>query len=113
PGITAAYAGLTGNKAAYNSHTLALWRRFPMLAAARGRPPCRERERPVMTFQSPNAEFLPRHPLIIGDSRETGGSGEVLAHIYPGTGAVTREIRMANAADVDRAVAAARAAFPA
>ncbi|NND49090.1 MAG: aldehyde dehydrogenase, partial [Rhizobiales bacterium] len=36
----------------------------------------------------------------------------LLGHIYPGTGGITREIRMAGADDVDRAVSAARAAFP-
>jgi acyl-CoA reductase-like NAD-dependent aldehyde dehydrogenase len=66
-----------------------------------------------MTFQAPLIDALPRSTLIIGDSREEAGSGQRLAHIYPGTGAVTREIRMASPADVDRAVAAARAAFPA
>lgn len=66
-----------------------------------------------MTFQTPRLETLPRHPLIIGGQREEAGSGETLAHIYPGTGTVTREIRMASPADVDRAVDAAKAAFPA
>jgi acyl-CoA reductase-like NAD-dependent aldehyde dehydrogenase len=66
-----------------------------------------------MAFRQPALDALPRYPLIIGEAREEKGSGETLAHIYPGTGAVTREIAMANAADVDRAVAAARAAFPA
>jgi acyl-CoA reductase-like NAD-dependent aldehyde dehydrogenase len=66
-----------------------------------------------MTFQTPNLDLLPRHPIIIGDAREEAGSGELMAHIYPGTGTVTREIRMANADDVDRAVQSARAAFPA
>jgi len=66
-----------------------------------------------MTFQQPDIAALPRHPLIIGGSREESGSGAVMGHIYPGTGQVTREIRMANADDVDRAVAAARAAAPA
>jgi acyl-CoA reductase-like NAD-dependent aldehyde dehydrogenase len=66
-----------------------------------------------MTFQTPNIDLLPRHPIIIGDAREEQGSGELLAHIYPGTGTVTREFRMANAADVDRAVASARKAAPA
>jgi len=65
-----------------------------------------------MGFQSPNIEALPRHPLIIGDTREENGSGPSLAHVYPGTGQVTREIKMASPADVDRAVAAARAALP-
>jgi acyl-CoA reductase-like NAD-dependent aldehyde dehydrogenase len=66
-----------------------------------------------MAFTHPAADTLPRHPLIIGDSREERGSGASLAHIYPGTGQVTREITMAGAADVDRAIAAARAALPA
>jgi acyl-CoA reductase-like NAD-dependent aldehyde dehydrogenase len=66
-----------------------------------------------VAFTNPTVDDLPRHPLIIGDSREERGSGGTVAHIYPGTGAVTREIAMAGAADVDRAVAAARAALPA
>ena len=66
-----------------------------------------------MAFRQPAVDLLPRHPIIIGDAREEAGSGDLIPHIYPGTGQVTREIRMANAADVDRAVASARAAFPA
>ena len=66
-----------------------------------------------MGFQRPVADVLPRHPIIIGDTHETAGSGEMLAHVYPGTGTVTAEFRMAGPADVDRAVAAAQAAFPA
>jgi acyl-CoA reductase-like NAD-dependent aldehyde dehydrogenase len=66
-----------------------------------------------MAFRNPAADTLPRFPLIIGETREERGGGASLAHIYPGTGQVTREITMAGAADVDRAVAAARAAFPA
>ena len=66
-----------------------------------------------MAFRHPDADALPQHTVIIGDSRETKGSGAPLPHIYPGTGQVTREIGMAGAADVDRAVAAARAALPA
>lgn len=58
-------------------------------------------------------DSLPCHPIVIGDSWEQQGSGETLAHVYPGNGAVTRELRMASPADVDRAVAAAQAAFPA
>ena len=64
-------------------------------------------------FQNPDSEALPRFPLIIGDAKEEAGSGAAHAHIYPATGQVTREIRLASAADVDRAVAAARAAAPA
>ncbi len=66
-----------------------------------------------MAFRSPDADALPRFPIIIGDAREEKGSGIVMPHIYPGNGSVTREITMANADDVDRAVASARAAFPA
>ncbi|HEX8057939.1 MAG TPA: aldehyde dehydrogenase family protein [Novosphingobium sp.] len=66
-----------------------------------------------MAFRQPALDALPRYPLIIGDTREEKGSGATLAHVYPGTGTITREITMANADDVDRAVAAARAAAPA
>lgn len=66
-----------------------------------------------MAFRDPAADELPRYPIIIGDSREEKGSGNLMPHVYPGTGKVTREIAMANADDVDRAVAAARAAAPA
>ncbi|MET0241290.1 MAG: aldehyde dehydrogenase family protein [Sphingobium sp.] len=66
-----------------------------------------------MGFQHPDIAVLPRHSLIIGDRKSEKGSGETHAHIYPGTGRVTREIVLGNAADVDEAVAAARAAFPA
>jgi acyl-CoA reductase-like NAD-dependent aldehyde dehydrogenase len=66
-----------------------------------------------MAFTLPSADLLPRHPLIIGGVREERGSGAIIAHVYPGTGTVTREIAMADARDVDRAVAAARAAMPA
>jgi acyl-CoA reductase-like NAD-dependent aldehyde dehydrogenase len=66
-----------------------------------------------MAFRQPPLDALPRHPLIIGETREEEGNGARLVHVYPGTGTVTREFAMASAADVDRAVAAARAAFPA
>lgn len=66
-----------------------------------------------MTFHQPDLDALPRYPLIVGDALEEQGSGDTLAHIYPGTGTVTREMRMASPADVDRAVEAAHAAFPA
>ncbi|PLK26194.1 aldehyde dehydrogenase [Novosphingobium sp. TH158] len=66
-----------------------------------------------MAFQAPNADLLPRSTLIIGDSVEEQGSGDLLAHLYPGTNEVTREFRMGAPSDVDRAVEAAQAAFPA
>jgi len=65
-----------------------------------------------MGFQNPDMSALPQHPLIIGEARETAGSGERWAHIYPGNGQVTREIRLAGPEDVDRAVEAARQAAP-
>lgn len=66
-----------------------------------------------MGFLKPDLSILPNNALVIGDQAEAGGSGENFAHIYPATGEVTREIKLANADDVDRAVAAAQAAFPA
>ena len=66
-----------------------------------------------MGFMNPAVDKLPRHPIIIDGQGEEAGSGDLLAHIYPGNGTVTREIRMANADDVDRAVQSARKAFPA
>lgn len=66
-----------------------------------------------MGFQQPNFDILPRFANVIGGAMEEQGSGELLAHIYPATGAVTREFRMASPADVDHAVAAAKAAQPA
>lgn len=66
-----------------------------------------------MAFRRPDPDALPQFPLVIGESFEPHGSGEAIAHVYPGTGTVTRELRMAGPADVDRAVEAAQAAFPA
>src|ERR1700730_5702334 len=66
-----------------------------------------------MSFIHPDIATLPRSSLIIGDQRIEKGRGDVHAHIYPGTGRVTREITLGNAADINEAVAAARAAFPA
>ncbi len=65
-----------------------------------------------MTFQHPELAILPQHGLIIGGAVETA-NGPVHAHIYPATGRVTAEIGLANKADIDRAVSAARAAAPA
>lgn len=66
-----------------------------------------------MPFQRPNTDLLPRHAALIGDQRLERGGGESWAHVYPATGAVTRELKLADAKDVDAAVGAARAAFPA
>ena len=66
-----------------------------------------------MSIQTPNIDILPRNALIIGDQRSERGSGQKHAHIYPATGTVTKELQLASADDVDAAVRAARAAFPA
>lgn len=66
-----------------------------------------------MGFQHPDISRFPEHPVIIGERRATEGRGEKWAHVYPATGQVTREIKLASAADVDEAVAAAKAAQPA
>jgi acyl-CoA reductase-like NAD-dependent aldehyde dehydrogenase len=66
-----------------------------------------------MTFTIPKRELLPRHALIIGDRLADSGGGVAHAHVYPATGTVSCEIGLAAASDVDLAVQAARAAFPA
>ncbi len=63
-------------------------------------------------FQTPDALILPKPSQII-NGQIGQGSGAVHGHIYPATGQVLKEVRLANAADVDAAVAAARAAAPA
>jgi acyl-CoA reductase-like NAD-dependent aldehyde dehydrogenase len=66
-----------------------------------------------MSFTHPDIGALPKHSLIIGHKMVERGGGMVHAHIYPGTGRVTREIALGSASDIDEAVAAARSAFPA
>ncbi len=66
-----------------------------------------------MTFKSPNTAILPRHPVIIGDTLSERGSGKVQSHVYPANGRITCDIALASTQDVDKAVRAARAAFPA
>jgi acyl-CoA reductase-like NAD-dependent aldehyde dehydrogenase len=66
-----------------------------------------------MSFELRNRPSLPRHAVIIGDQRLTDGSGKSHAHIYPANGQTTCELNLAGPKDVDRAVQAARAAFPA
>ena len=62
-----------------------------------------------MTYQAPDTAQLPRYPVIIGGKR-SDGSGASIAHVYPATGQVTSELRLASVADVDAAVTAARKA---
>ncbi len=54
---------------------------------------------------------LPRQALLIGKHRLVG-SGEAAVHRYAATGESTGEVHLANAHDVDAAVAAARGALP-
>ncbi|PEQ11313.1 aldehyde dehydrogenase [Novosphingobium sp. PC22D] len=64
-----------------------------------------------MAFISPDRSNLPKATTVIGGA-PAKGSGDTHAHVYPATGEVTSEIRMSDASDVDKAVAAAQAAFP-
>ena len=66
-----------------------------------------------MSFRSPSTAIVPRHPVIIGDSLLARGGGSVRRHVYPANGCTTCEIALASTAEVDQAVGAARAAFPA
>ncbi|UGQ11189.1 aldehyde dehydrogenase family protein [Yinghuangia sp. ASG 101] len=54
---------------------------------------------------------LPRPRLVIGADDVTEASGGVYEHVNPATGLVQARIPLAGAEEVDRAVAAARAAF--
>jgi acyl-CoA reductase-like NAD-dependent aldehyde dehydrogenase len=64
-----------------------------------------------MGFQAPNRDVLPKYPVIAG-GQPGAGDGQTIPHIYPGTGQVTAELRLAAPSDVDAAVAAARKAAP-
>lgn len=55
---------------------------------------------------------LPTPRLIIGSEELPTGAGGRYEHRYPATGEVQAEVPLAGPADVDAAVAAARAAFP-
>lgn len=65
-----------------------------------------------MPFATPSLEALPRAVVIVGGERRESGSGERRPHVYPANGAVTRTLALAGPADVDAAVAAARAVAP-
>jgi aldehyde dehydrogenase (NAD+) len=54
---------------------------------------------------------VPDVHLHIGDERRTTGTGGVHQHVFPATGEVQGPVPLAGPADVDDAVAAARAAF--
>jgi len=57
------------------------------------------------------ARQLPAETLVIGGERLRDGQGAPFGHVNPATGQLQHEMRLAGAADVDRAVAVARAAF--
>jgi aldehyde dehydrogenase (NAD+) len=57
------------------------------------------------------ARQLPAETLLIGGDWRRSGSGAAFSHVNPATGQVQHEMRLAGAADVERAVAAAQAAF--
>lgn len=68
---------------------------------------------PSLEQHAEAAKALPPVSLIIGgEMRRTGGAGAI-THINTATGQQQGEIPLAGAADVEAAVAAARAAFPA
>jgi malonate-semialdehyde dehydrogenase (acetylating)/methylmalonate-semialdehyde dehydrogenase len=64
----------------------------------------------AMNARTLTATDIPHH---IGGARSAGTSARAQDVTNPATGAVTGRVHLANAADVDAAVAAARAAFPA
>jgi acyl-CoA reductase-like NAD-dependent aldehyde dehydrogenase len=64
-----------------------------------------------MTYLAPDTALLPRYSVIAGGVRADGG-GALMPHVYPATGQVTGEVRLASVADVAGAVAAARKAAP-
>jgi acyl-CoA reductase-like NAD-dependent aldehyde dehydrogenase len=64
-----------------------------------------------MTYLAPDTALLPRYSVIAGGVRADGG-GATMPHVYPATGQVTGEVRLASVADVAGAVAAARTAAP-
>ena len=66
-----------------------------------------------MSFRSPDTAILPRYPVISGAKLLDRGTGSLHRHIYPANGRTTCEIGLASPRDVDEAVEAARAAFPA
>ena len=65
-----------------------------------------------MSAQTPDLDFEPRG-LFIGGEWVEAGSGRTITTINPSNGDVLGEVPRADEADVDRAVAAAKAAFPA
>ncbi len=66
-----------------------------------------------MGFPLPDTSVLPEYTVLAGQDKLSQGAGGHWQHIYPANGQVSRELVLGGADDVDRAVAAARAAAPA
>lgn len=66
-----------------------------------------------MPVTPPPIGLLPRKGLLIDGVWTTESSGGTRTHVYPGTGTATLDVPMAGPQEMERAVAAARAALPA
>lgn len=66
-----------------------------------------------MSIAPPPLDLLPPLGSIIDGKTVTDTTGGTFEHAYPATGETTAHIPLAGAADIDRAVASARAAHPA
>lgn len=66
-----------------------------------------------MAVSSPPLELLPQRSFVIGDRRVTTSGGGTHRHVYAATGEATGDVPLAGPAEIDAAVAAARAAAPA
>ena len=66
-----------------------------------------------MTVADVDLEALPTPGLLIGGEMLTGPTADMYPHTYAANGKLTHEIPLAGPAEIDAAVAAARAAFPA
>jgi len=63
-------------------------------------------------MNQPTSFELPSARLVIGEHYLASGSGGVFQHRFAGTGEIQAEVPIAGAAEVDRAVAAAKVAYP-
>ena len=66
----------------------------------------------MATTTATEQDELPTAALLIGDEWINGGSGGEHIHINPATGKSQGVIPLAGADEVNRAISAARAAFP-
>src|SRR5258708_29765379 len=66
-----------------------------------------------MTVADVDLEALPTPGLLIGGEMLTGPTDDMYPHTYAANGKLTHEVPLAGPAEIDAAVTAARAAFPA